>query len=80
MKKPNECPALSALADGCMRGACNPGALIRAFGRAIDELPPVEVAEHPAVKVILGQISYLAGESLGPSIAALDAYRAWLSS
>jgi len=76
-KPKEECPKLAALAEACCNGACNPGGLIRSFPAAIDELPVGSVAAHPAVKVILGQLSYLCGESVGPTTQAFEEYRLW---
>ena len=68
---------LIALADACNHGACNLGGLIRSFSKAIDCLPFGYTRTNPAVKCILGHLSYLTGESLGPSAEALNAYDAW---
>jgi hypothetical protein len=66
--------ALQELADACVNGACNSGALIRSLGKAIDDLPHGQVRTSPEVKVIVGHISFLIGESLGPTPEALQAY------
>lgn len=70
-------PLLTELADACNAGACNTGALIRAFGKAAEEITHGQAREIPAVKVILGHLSYLVGESIGPSSEALQAYEQW---
>lgn len=77
MKNPSECQKLTELSDACLNGACNMGAIIRSFGRVIDELRSDEVKHHPAVKIILGQLSFLCGESLGPTSEALQAFESW---
>lgn len=77
MKRPIECPQLTELADACLNGACNTGAIIRSAGRAVDELRSDEVKHHPAIKIILGQVSFLVGESLGPTTEALHAFEQW---
>ena len=77
---PSKCPKLTDLADACLNGACNTGALIRSIGQCVGELPFSEAREHPAVKIILGQLTYLCGETLGPTHEALDAYEGWRKS
>jgi hypothetical protein len=74
---PAKAPELARLAEACHNGACNAFALVRAFGQAIGELPTHEAREHPAVKLCLGQLSYLCGESLGPTFEALHNYETW---
>ena len=74
---PSQAPNLAELAAACNAGACNLGALSRALGACIDELPHGQASRHPAVKVILGQLTYLADETPGPSFEALDDYHAW---
>lgn len=76
-KPKEECPKLLALAEACKSGACNPGGLIRSFPAAIDELPAGSVSSHPAVKMVLGQLSFLCGEAAGPTQDAWDAYAKW---
>jgi hypothetical protein len=77
---PARAPHLVALADHCLNGACNSYALIRALGHGVEELTANEVKGHPAIKVILGQLSFLVGESLGPTSEALQAYNVWRKS
>jgi len=77
MKSPKELPALTDLADACNSGACNVYALVQSLAKAAAPLSLGEIHQHPAVKVIIGQISFLLGESLGPTVEALDAYRTW---
>ena len=74
---PFKAPKLAELAAACNAGACNFGALSRALGTCIDELPHGQASCHPAIKVILGQLTYLADETLGPSFEALNDYQAW---
>lgn len=74
---PSKAPKLAELAAACNAGACNFGALSRVFGTCIDELPHGQASRHPAIKIILGQLTYLADESTGPSFEALDDYNAW---
>lgn len=77
MKSPTQIPQLTALADACIVGACNPGAVLRSLATAIDELEFHEIKTHPAVKVVIGQVGYLLGEVSGPSASAWNDYRAW---
>jgi len=74
---PAKAPQLTALADACNDGACNLPALIRSFGAAIEDVPIRQVGDHPAVKCILGHLSFLCGESVGPSSQAWQAYKEW---
>jgi hypothetical protein len=68
---------LVELADGCNNGACNVGGLLRSFSKAIDEMGDLPLREHPALPIILGQLSYLIGESAGPTEFALNNYTDW---
>ena len=77
MITPAQAPKLTQLADACNSGACNLGGLLRSLGEAANELPHGQAREHPAIKVILGHLSYLASESIGPTSEALHAYDAW---
>lgn len=70
-------PKLAALAAGCNNGACNVGALIKSFGEITKELQPFEAQYHPAVRYIVGHLSFLLSESSGPSIKACDEYVSW---
>ena len=77
MTTPDKCPKLTELADHCLTGACNSYALITSFGERIAELKTHEVKDHPAVKVILGQLTSLCGESIGATHEAYQAYQVW---
>ena len=68
---------LIELADACNSGASNMGGLLRSLSKAIDPLPFGTVRDNPAIKCILGHLSYLCQESLGPTSEALNAYDAW---
>lgn len=80
MKPSKDCPKLTELADAANNGAVNSYALIQSLAEAIKELSPGEVREHPAVKVVIGQISWLCLESAGPTAPALQAYHDWRNS
>ena len=77
MKSRTECPKLAELAEGCNNGMSNSYALIRCLSEAIVELGPGHIRDHPAIKCIVGHLSYLIGESLGPTFEALEAYKQW---
>jgi hypothetical protein len=66
---------LSELADACYNGACNPQGIINSLSEAIKEIAPGRCRDSAELKVIVGQISFLLGESLGPTEQALNAYR-----
>jgi hypothetical protein len=68
-------PKLHALAVACHNGACNVPALIRALAATINEIPRGRIAESVELKIILGQLSFLAGDSLGPNERALTHFR-----
>jgi hypothetical protein len=68
-------PKLHALAVACHNGACNLPALARALAATIDEIPRGRITESVDLKIILGQLSFLAGDSLGPSEQALADFR-----
>lgn len=74
---PSRCPKLADLADHCATGACNVFALLKHLGEAVRELPFHEAREHPALPIIIGQISSLLGESSGPSLEAFENYEVW---
>ena len=59
-------PDLHRLAQACWQGACNPHGIIRSLGENIGEIPPGKCRESLDLKIILGQLSFLVGESLGP--------------
>lgn len=68
-------PKLDELAKACFNGACNPYALIKSLGEAIGELQPFEIKSNTKVKIIVGQISFLLGESLGPTETTIAQYK-----
>ena len=74
---PSWCPKLADLADHCNTGAGNVFALLKRLGERFRDLQSTEVREHPAIAVIIGQISYLLGESPGPTCVALENYGVW---
>ena len=65
---------LRNLADACANGACNVGGLLRSLSEAAAEIPHGQARDSVELKIIIGQISYLIGESLGPTSEALDAW------
>ena len=59
-------PNLHRLAHACWHGACNPHGIIRSLAENIGEIPPGKCPESLDLKIILGQLSFLVGKSLGP--------------
>ena len=63
--------SLRLLAVACHNGACNPVGLLNSLADALKETPSehwrVGGACHLDLKYVLGHVSYLLGESLGPS-------------
>jgi hypothetical protein len=59
-------PNLHRLAQACWQGACNPHGIIRSLAEHIGEIPPGGCRESVDLKIVLGQLSFLVGESLGP--------------
>jgi hypothetical protein len=68
-------PKLTDLARACWNGACNPSGLIHALPEAIQGEEPGSLRNCLELKIVIGQISFLLGESLGPSQEACSAYR-----
>jgi hypothetical protein len=67
--------ALQSLANACYNGACNPHGIINALPEAMKEIKPGQARDSVELKIIIGQLSYLLGESLGPSTDAIQAYK-----
>ncbi len=70
---------LRELADACYNGACNPHGIINSLPEAMKEIPPGHCKDSVELKIILGQLSFLVGESFGPSEQALAAYHDMVS-
>ena len=64
---------LRELALACQAGACNPHGLIRSLGEAISEVPFGQARNSVELKYVLGHLSFLVGESLGPSTEVCEA-------
>ena len=62
----NDTPNLHRLAQACWQRACNPHGIIRSLPEHIGEIPPGRCCESLDLRIIVGQLSFLAGESLGP--------------
>jgi len=60
-------PKLHELVVACKYGAHNPHGIIRSLGEAINEVPHGKCPESADLKMIIGQLSFLLGENLGPS-------------
>ena len=69
-------PRLHCLAQACWQGACNPHAIIRSLAENIAEISPGRCRESLDLKIILGQLSFLVGESLGPQEDTCARFRA----
>ncbi len=67
--------SLHTLAIACNSGACNPHGIIRSLGEAIHEVPPGKCRDSVDLKIIVGQLSYLLGESAGPSFEAIEQFK-----
>ncbi len=65
---------LNRLAEACWNGACNPRGILRSLAEAVAE--DGDLVRTAAYRIVLGQLSSLAGESLGPSDDAVRAWRA----
>jgi hypothetical protein len=72
-----QAPQLANLAEACNHGACNVRAIARSLSDCMNEVPFGEERCHPAIAIVIGQISYLCGESTGPTEQALAAYNEW---
>lgn len=64
---------LEELAEHCYIGACNPRGILRSLAEALAEYP--EGFGSVEYKIVLGQLSYLCGESLGPTMEALKEFK-----
>ena len=69
-------PNLHRLAQACWHGACNPHGIIRSLAEHIGEIPPGACRESLDLKIVLGQLSFLVGESLGPREETCAEFRA----
>ena len=71
----NNTPKLHELALACYNGACNVCGIVNGLAGAVEELTPGTARDSVDLKIILGQLSFLVGESLGPSDGALVDFR-----
>lgn len=60
-------PKLHELAVACHNGACNPRAILVDLGKRIVEDSVASIHDNLDIKYIIGQVSFLLGESLGPT-------------
>lgn len=58
---------LVELAEHCDMGACNPIAILLSLGKALENEKPASIKDNLDVKIIIGHVSYLLGESAGPN-------------
>jgi len=63
---------LRELAHACHQGACNPQGIINSLAESIKEIPQGRCKESTELKIIVGHLSFLLGESLGPTEKALS--------
>ena len=77
---PALCPKLAALAQGCYNGACNGTAIVNSLAEALAQVPETGslINKHPAFVIVVGQLSFIAGSSLGPTSEDMATYEAWL--
>lgn len=68
--------SIQQLAAGCNAGACNPHGIINSLAKAMSDVPFGRAAESVELKIVIGQLSYLLGESVGPSAETQSAYTA----
>lgn len=73
-ERQNAALVLTQLAQVCHNGACNPLAIINSLASGIQGMRQDEVRKSVQVKYIIGQLSFLLGESIGPSEATFEAY------
>jgi hypothetical protein len=65
---------LHDLARACHNGACNPRAVLVSLGDAIREAGLVNIKDNLDVKYVVGHVSFLLGESLGPSQQVVEEF------
>ena len=65
---------LTELAHACNNGACNIVGILRSLGEAVPEIPAGAARDSIESKIIVGQVSYLLGESAGPTSETIEAY------
>lgn len=65
---------LVELSEACNNGACNAWAILRSLGQALEQEKVHSLKEDLNVKIIIGQVSYLLGESAGPTVETLQAW------
>ena len=68
-------PELHKLALACWDGACNVRGIVRELAAVINEIPGGQYRDSVDLKIIVGQLSFLVGETLGPSERAIADFR-----
>ena len=68
-------PELHKLALACWDGACNVRGIVRELAGVINEIPAGQCRDSVDLKIIVGQLSFLVGETLGPSERAIADFR-----
>ena len=66
--------SLRLLAVACHNGACNPVGLLNSLADALKETPCDQWRGSLDLKYIIGHVSFLLGESLGPSEETVRAF------
>jgi len=69
---------LKELAAGCNNGACNPHGIINSLAKAMSDVPFGQARDSIELKIVIGQLSFLLGESAGPTAETQAAYLASL--
>ena len=65
---------LTKLATACNNGACNPLGIVNQLAEAVQGLDQQTLRDSNAFKCIVGQLSFLIGEGIGPSNKAFIAF------
>lgn len=78
MTPKSKAPKLAKLTEGCNNGASNLSGLILALAEASREIPPQEMAFHPAIRNVLGHMNFLCGQGIGPDGRSFSECVKWL--
>jgi hypothetical protein len=68
-------PELHKLALACSQGASNVRAIVRELSSVLDEIPRGQYRDSLDLKIVIGQLSYLVGDSLGPNATTIKHFR-----
>ena len=67
-------PELHKLAVYCHNGASNLLAVVRELSAVIGEVPPGQERQCVDLKIVVGHLSFLVGESPGPTVETLERF------